>query len=205
MEEVENLHKVHRKEQEKRIKELEKIIKCRDSKFKCKQCDYTTGSEQGLKTHISKKHKQMEGSLDFPRSCNLCEKELESLKEYKLHMKTHSYRQIQYQCTMCNFSEYAEIGIEVHVGREHGENFECGLCEYIAEDLEILDVHLLTCEVYKCNNCGNVLKSLQNLKQHFLDVHGNDKQRKTTHIKQSREDRHSYDTREYYFKDLFQI
>ena len=100
---------------------------------------------------------------------------------------------------MCNFSEYNKIGIEVNV------NFECGLCEYIAEDLEILDVHLLTCEVYKCNNCGNVLKSLQNLKHHFLDIHGNDKQRKTTHIKQSREDRHSYDTREYYFKDLFQI
>ena len=202
---MENLHKAQRKEQENRIKELEKIFNCRDSRFKCKQCDYTTGSEQGLKTHISKKHKQMEGSLDFPTSCNLCEKELDCLKDYKLHMKTHSYRLIQYQCNMCNFSEYNEIGIEVHVGREHGENFECGLCEYIAEDLEVLDVHLQSCEIYKCSNCGSVLKNLQELKQHFLDLHGNDKKRKATHMKQSREDRYSYDTREYCFEDLCQM
>ena len=58
MKELENLHKVHRKDQEKRIKELEKIIKCRDSKFKCKQSDFKSGFEQGLKTHISKKKKQ---------------------------------------------------------------------------------------------------------------------------------------------------
>ena len=205
MEEVENLHKVQRKEQEKRIKELEKIIKCRDSRFKCKQCDYTTGSEQGLKAHISKKHKQTVDSLDFPRMCSLCEKDLESSKEYKIHMKTHSYRQIQYQCTMCNFSEYSEIGIEVHVGREHGDNFECGLCEYIAEDLENLDLHLLTCEVYKCNKCGNIFKNLQDLKQHFLTEHENEKHKTTTHMKQSREDRHSFDTRGYSFEDLFQM
>ena len=50
--------------------------------------------------------------------------------------------------SMCSVSEYNEIGIEVHVGREHAENFECGLCGYIAEDLESLDVHLQTCEIY---------------------------------------------------------
>jgi hypothetical protein len=55
-----------------------------------------------------------------------------------MHMKTHSYRLIQYQCS---FSEYNEIGIEVHIGREHGEHFECGLCELTAEDLESLDIH----------------------------------------------------------------
>ena len=48
-------------------------------------------------------------------------------------MKTHSYKLTQYQCYLCNFSEDNEIGIEVHVGRENGENFECGLCEYIAD------------------------------------------------------------------------
>ena len=106
---------------------------------------------------------------------------------------------------MCNFSEYSEIGIEVHVGREHGDNFESGLCEYIAEDLENLHLHLLTCEVYKCNKCGNILKNLQDLKQHFFTEHENEKHKTTTHMKQSREDRHSYDTREYCFEDLFQI
>ena len=199
---LENIHQIQRKEQEKRIKELEKIIKCRDSKFKCKQCEYTTGSEQGLKTHISKKHKPSSESLDFPRCCHLCDKNLQTLKDYKMHMKTHSYRLIQYQCNMCSFSEYNEIGIEVHVGREHGENFECGLCELTAEDLESLDIHLLTCEVYKCNKCENVFKNLQDLKQHS---HENETHKTATHIKQSREDKHSYDAISYRYEELFQI
>ena len=164
---LENSHQEQRKVQDKRIKELEKIIKCMDSKFKCKECDYTTGSEQGLKSHVSKKHKPSKESLDFPRSCHLCEKNLTNLKDYKIHMKTHSYRLIQYQCKMCSFSEYNEIGIEVHVGREHGENFECGLCEFIADDLESLDVHLQTCEIYKCHKCENVFKNVKDLKQHY--------------------------------------
>ena len=50
---IENIHQEHKKE--KRIREVEKVIKCRDSKFKCKECEHTTGSEQSLKTQISKK------------------------------------------------------------------------------------------------------------------------------------------------------
>ena len=80
------------------------------------------------------------------------------------------------------------------VGREHGEQFKCGLCEYITEDLESLYLHLLTCKVYKCNNWD--------LKEYFLTEHENDKQKNTTHMKKSREDKHSYDTRRYSFKEL---
>ena len=69
---LENIHQIQRKEQEKGIEEL-KIIKFTDSIFKCKLCEYTTGSEHGLKTHISKKHKPSSESLDFTRCCHLCE------------------------------------------------------------------------------------------------------------------------------------
>jgi hypothetical protein len=40
---LENIHQIQRKEQEKIMKELEKIIKFGDSKLKCKQGEYTTG------------------------------------------------------------------------------------------------------------------------------------------------------------------
>ena len=119
-----------------------------------------------------------------------------------MHMKTHSCRLIQYQCNMCSFSEYNEVGIGVHIGREHGENFECGLCELITEDLEHLDMHLLTCEIYKCNQCENVFKNLQDLKQHFQE---NETHNTTTHIKQSREDKNSYDAISYTQEELFKI
>ena len=90
----------------------------------------------------------------------------------------------------------------VHPWRGHGENFECVLCELNAEDLESLDTHLLTCEVYKCNKCGNVFKNLQDLKQHSQE---NETHKTTTNIKQSREDKNSYDSISYRYDKLFQI
>ena len=64
---------------------------------------------------------------------------------------------------------------------------------------------LQTCEVYKCSDCVKVFKNIQDLKHHFLKEHENDKNKTTTHMKQSGEDRHSFDTREYRFEDLFQM
>ena len=90
----------------------------------------------------------------------------------------------------------------MHVGREHGENFECGLCEYIAEDLESLDVHLQTCEIYKCHKCENVFINLKDLKQHYPTEHTDEKENFATHMKQSREDKNSYDSRCYSLEEL---
>ena len=41
----------------------------------------------------------------------------------------------------------------VHVAKEHGENFECGLCDYVAKDLEALEMHLFN---VKSTNLKNV-------------------------------------------------
>ena len=81
-------------------------------------------------------------------------------------------------------------------------HLECGLCELIAEDLENLDIHLLTCEVYKCKQCENAFKNLQGLKKHYQE---NETHKSTTHVKQSREDKHSYDAISYSNAELFQI
>ena len=37
---------------------LEKLINNSENKFKCDKCKFTTNSETGLKSHISKKHKK---------------------------------------------------------------------------------------------------------------------------------------------------
>ena len=117
----------------------------------------------------------------------------------KTHMKTHSYKVIQFKCNKCDFLGPWEIDIAVHVGREHGDCFECGLCEHIAEDLESLDTHLFTCEIYKCNTCEQVFKNLGDVKSHLLKEHDGT----ISHIKQSREIEHEYSTRSYRYKELF--
>ena len=170
--------------------------------FKCTQCEFTSAFEKGLKSHILKKHKEekkKEENLQYPRSCDLCEKEIKSKTEMKSHMKTHSYKVIQYKCNKCDFLGNWEIDITVHVGREHGDIFECGLCEHIAEDLEALDTHLFTCEVYKCNTCETVFKNLGDLKSHLITEHDSS----ITHIKQSREIVDEYSEKCYRYKDFF--
>ena len=50
------------------------------SNFKCNDCDYSSISEQSLKSHIQKKHKEAsnEKIIMFPVKCDLCEKDLKT-------------------------------------------------------------------------------------------------------------------------------
>ena len=40
--------------------------------------------------------------------------------------------------------------MEVHVGKCNTDNFECGLCDSKFKDLDTLELHLRTCEIYEC-------------------------------------------------------
>ena len=87
--------------------------------------------------------------------------------------------------------------MEVHLARLHGENFECSLCDYTSKDLETLDIHLGTCEIYKCGICGEKILKLTNIKTHFKENHNSCKMDDpcvgVRHIKQSREHFDVYD------------
>ena len=43
-------------------------------KFKCKNCDFSRHSENGLKTHVTKTHKEKTENVEetFPKQCSLC-------------------------------------------------------------------------------------------------------------------------------------
>ena len=38
-------------------------------------------------------------------------------------------------------------------GRRHSETISCGMCNFEANQIETLDTHTFTCEMYKCNEC----------------------------------------------------
>ena len=100
-------------------------------KIKCAQCEFETISERGLKVHMKRKHAGI-NTGNYPRQCELCDKEFENAKEMKTHMKRHSYKYAQYQCEDCEYVGQNEETMDVHNGRAHCENFECGLCEFEA-------------------------------------------------------------------------
>lgn len=122
----------------------------------------------------------------------------------KTHMKSHSYKQITYQCEECDYCGINEMTMEVHIGKNHNENFECGLCEYVANNLEALDTHLFTCEIYECYYEEERFKSLRDLKTHFETEHPTKNTNyKFIHAKQDRENVEEIVCKDHFSQDLF--
>ena len=61
--------------------------------------------------------------------------------------------------------------MEVHIGKCRTKDFECGLCEAKFEELNSLEIHLKTCEVYECGKCWIRNKNLSEMKRHIEENH----------------------------------
>ena len=110
--------------------------KIEEQKLKCEKCEFTTLSKQSMKTHLKRKHTASD-TEKYPRTCDMCEEKLDNFKDMMMHMKTHSYKKTKYRCENCEFWGSNEMTMEVHFGRNHSENVECGLCEFKAKVVKI--------------------------------------------------------------------
>ena len=119
---------------------------------------------------MKRKHTE-KSAPEFPRLCDLCDSRFENSNDLKTHMKSHSYKLVKFRCTECDFVGENDLTMDVHVGRYHAGDFECGLCENKFESLESLEVHLQTCEKFKCRLCELTGKTLSELKKHTKDRH----------------------------------
>ena len=68
----------------------------------------------------------------------------------KRNMRNHSFKEAKVKCEDCNFVGQSRETMEVHTGKNHTDNFECGLCEHNFVNIGKLETHLNTCEVYRC-------------------------------------------------------
>ena len=93
--------------------------------------------------------------------------------------------------------------MEVHRGKVHSEQFECGLCELIANDLENLETHLTTCEIYQCNSCDLSFRNLPDLKTHLQNEHEGNKYVRIWNGKQDRLNREEISCSSYWPSELF--
>ena len=97
--------------------------------------------------------------------------------------------------------------MDVHFAKHHGENFECGLCDYTSKDLETLETHLRTCEIYTCRICDEKIIQFTNIKTHFKEKHGTCNMKGpfdgVRHIKQSRKNSDVYDQQYHSYLSLF--
>ena len=113
LDEIEKSHQKFKKHQEKKMKDLDKqkagkIVvteanKVKENNYKCRECDFTTSSRQGLKIHNSKTHSKTNFE-EFPAACNICEKVLENEITLKKHKKSeHTFHVVKYQFDECEF------------------------------------------------------------------------------------------------------
>ena len=140
---------------------------------------------------------------EFPKLCELCGEIISDIGHMRKHLKSHSSKHIQFQCTYCNFCATDDVEIDVHVGKDHGGNFECGLCEHVEQDRESLLTHLTTCEIYKCGSCNERWKTLPEVKTHLENLHSKEIYTSIEHIKQNRSNSEILDINRYHYTDLF--
>ena len=86
----------------------------------------------------------------------------------------HSYKDgslLKYKCDECDFWGPNITTMEMHFLKLHSETLVCGLCDYEAKDVEVLDTHTFTCEMFKCSRCKQKFKTLQDIKNHVNKDH----------------------------------
>ena len=202
------------KQEQQKIRKLEEKIQKFDiesEQLKCESCEFTTTSKKGLKTHIKRKHSVANSDL-YPVSCELCEEELESKSKMKIHMKSHTYKSqnsenSKFKCVECDFIGQSEWTMQIHYGKNHNNgNIECGLCDYKVKDLECLEMHLTTCELYECANCEKGFRHISEIKKHILEEEDNSSicgSANIFHVKIDRKNPIETSWKEYKQKELF--
>ena len=140
----------------------------------------------------------------YPKKCEVCEKEMNNKQEMQRHLKTHSYKRAQFKCEECEFICERELTMEVHLGKFHDNNFECGLCGFLANSEDNLNMHLVTCEIYICDRCHKRFKTISELKSHYTsDKIVYEKFDKVLHAKVGRKEDSEVKENKYFKEDFF--
>ena len=95
---------------------------------------------------------------------------------------------------------YWTVGI--HEGKEH-DKFTCGLCDYKAKDMDSLELHLTTCEIYSCKECDFYSRQIADIKNHEKENTGKCDQKCTWHVKLDRNNQEEANMNLYKNSDLF--
>ena len=93
--------------------------------------------------------------------------------ELRRHKKSqHTYHSI-YQCNECDFLANEVETLNVHFGIKHTN--KCGLCDTIFESSAKVTEHLNKCEVFMCANsrCRDYFENLPDMKDHISEKHRN--------------------------------
>ena len=141
----------------KEIKNITEAPQKQKQIFRCRNCEFETNSEKGLKSHNTKKHTKAED------------------------------KGVRFECSQCKYVFNSRETLEVHIGKNHTDQFKCGLCENEFGTMVNLETHLNTCEVYQCSKCSEKRTLLHNIKEHVETKHKSESYLMINNYKLSRE------------------
>ena len=123
--------------------------------------------------------------------------------DMKRHMRSHSFKEAKFKCEDCDFVGQSRETMEVHIGKSHTDNFECGLCELNFGNIGKLETHLNTCEVYRCRKCYNKETKISEIKAHVQKKHFHPNAATLIdHLKISRNDLNEVSSKEHWHNSL---
>ena len=183
------------------VRDVHQKKKDEEEKFQCQNCDFKATSTHGLKVHIKRKHTSYLAEK-LPIKCDICDEKFKYLDDKQWekerideHRIAHSYTSgssLQFKCEECNFWGPNRLTMEMHVRRKHSELISCGMCMLVVKSEDILETHLVTCEIYKCNECRTKFTTVSDIKKHIKENH-NGKNISLTHLKSNRKNSEFFD------------
>ena len=109
--------------------------------------------------------------------------------------------EVEIKCIECEFATTLQQGIKVHKAKQHTSALPCKICDFKAQTQNMLQIHLVTCELYKCSKCDHKSRRLSQVKAHIPKQHGTGDYF-LTHLKMSRDDPSEVCETVHYLKDL---
>ena len=86
---------------------------------------------------------------------------------------------------------------EVHMGKVHSSNYNCGLCDIEFGNLGYTEIHLNACEIYKRSHKE---RNVSDIKRHAISIH--DGSTIIDHLKISRNNKDEVSETMYWDKEL---
>ena len=80
--------------------------------------------------------------------------------------------ELEFKCTKCEYVTTSEKGLKVHTTKTHTCSLNCEICDFKAQTEKVLEIHLFTCELYRCSKCEFKSRRLSQTKAHMQKQHG---------------------------------
>ena len=183
------------------VGDIQQKKKHEDEMLQCKNCDFKATSKGGLKIHMKRKHTSYVAE-NLPIQCDICEERFKywddkpwEKERIDAHRISHSYTstsKFKFKCEECNFWGPNELTMDMHVRKKHSETISCGMCNLEVNNEETLETHIVTCEIYKCNQCRTKFTTVSDIKKHIIEKHDG-KSTHLNHLKSNRKNSEFFD------------